>query len=443
MDVTHAIPSPGSARSANPTWDIGSIRKRWLEFWRNPRAQFRGYLAGLPFDYPPALITGSWLAMAVIGIVSTIQRHNYFPNALPLLAVLALLCSMPVFCVLAITPPPLAMASCGVVVTAIFLMQPVQSDFAPFVLILTVGEVAALVPKRWSVVYALVALGELMIFDALDRVGWSGPNTRLEGLQMYTAGLALGWMVGVMLRYQRKFLHQERESQEIRAARAADEERRRIAREVHDVIAHSLSITLLHLTGARHALQTDRDVEDAIEALEDAERLGRQAMADIRRTIGLLDRSPSKPAPEPGIADIDGLIADFVGAGLDVRYTGSGDLGAVSAAVGLALYRIGQESLANVCKHAPDSTARVRLEVDSATAILTIGNTLPAGMPTTRGSGMGLSGMRQRAELLGGILVTGPYDDGWMVRAEFPLAAERGCALTGVGKSRTERREDE
>ncbi|MEV6275682.1 histidine kinase [Nocardia sp. NPDC051832] len=428
MDVTQ-IPPAGSAGPAIPLRDLGSIRDRLLDLWRNPRAMIRRYLETLPFDYPPALMTGGWLAMCLIGVIATVQRHSYFPNVLPLVAVLVMLASMPVFCLFSVTPHPVVLAASGLVSTAVFLMQPVQSDFAPFVLIVSVGEVAAIVAKRWSAVYAVVALCELIAFDAMDKVLWSGPNTRLEGLQMYTAGLALGWMVGVMLRYQRKFLYQEREGQQIRAMQAADEERRRIAREVHDVIAHSLSITLLHLTGARHALETDRDVDDAVAALVDAERLGRQAMADIRRTIGLLDGRPSKPMPEPGIGDIDALVGDFVRAGLDIRYTGVGDHSAVSAAVGLALYRIGQESLANVVKHAPGGTATVQVDVDAHTVTLLVANTLPAGLPSKPGNGMGLSGMRQRAELLGGAIAAGPYDDGWSVRAAFPLAAQRNCVL--------------
>src|SRR5690606_20404916 len=253
---------------------------------------------------------------------------------------------------------------------------------------------------------------------------------------MYSAGVALGWMVGVMLRYQRHFLYQERESQAIRAEQAADEERRRIAREVHDVIAHSLSITLLHLTAARHALQTDRDVDEAVEALVDAERLGRQAMADIRRTVGLLGERSTSSAPEPGVRDLPELIADFTKAGLrfdEIRI--DEHLDAVSAAVGLAIYRIGQESLANVVKHAPGASVAVELRVRAGTALLRVDNTLPGGPAADRGGGMGLSGMRQRAGLLGGELAAGPVGGGWSVRAVFPIdAAARGasCRLAAL-----------
>ena len=126
-----------------------------------------------------------------------------------------------------------------------------------------------------------------------------------QNIGLMAIGILLGMFVGVLLQYQRRFLYQERENQAIRSGKAADEERRRIAREVHDVIAHSLSITLLHLTAARRALQTDDDPTEAVEALVEAERLGRQAMADIRRTVGMLDAGPAQMAPEPGAADID------------------------------------------------------------------------------------------------------------------------------------------
>src|SRR5260370_23167810 len=93
--------------------------------------------------------------------------------------------------------------------------------------------------------------------------------------------------------------------------------RQRIAREVHDVVAHSLSITLLHLTGARRSLQEDRDVDEAVDALTEAERVGRTAMAEIRGTVGLLPRSPSGTRPLPGVYDLAGLLERTPAAGLD------------------------------------------------------------------------------------------------------------------------------
>jgi signal transduction histidine kinase len=172
-------------------------------------------------------------------------------------------------------------------------------------------------------------------------------------------------------------------------------------------------------------LQQDRDVDDAVEALEQAERLGRQAMADIRRTVGLLDSGPKKTAqttPEPGIDDIGVLVEGFERAGLAVTLRIDGTTRCVSAAVGLALYRITQESLANVAKHAPDSKSTVALSISAASARLAVNNQLPAAVAAAQSpEGRGLRGMRQRVELLGGAIDVGPTPDGWSVCAEIPL----------------------
>ncbi|MGV9613506.1 sensor histidine kinase [Nocardia xishanensis] len=435
MDVTHVIPSRPGARQAIPLRERGRVRDRVREFARDPIGMFQRSLTELPFDYPPKVIIIADIMTFVIGVAATVQRHAYFPTALPLAAVLLLFVSVPAFCLLGVVPNPATLGVCGMAAAGLFLLQPVSTDVAPFVLVIIVGEVAAIASVRVGVAVAIGAVAELVAFDMFGHVLWSADNERFEGMPMYSIGVVLGLMCGLMLQYQRRFLYQERHYQDMRAAHAAEEERRRIAREVHDVIAHSLSITLLHLTAARHALETDRDVDEAVEALVDAERLGRQAMADIRRTVGLLDKRPSKLVPEPSVGDIEDLVGDFVRAGLDVRYRCTDDLSPVSAAVGLALYRIGQESLANVVKHAPGATATVVLAVDDATAALTVSNTLPGGLPAQRGHGMGLSGMWQRTELLGGRLTAGPSEDGWSVRAEFPLATTKSwvsCPLPGL-----------
>ncbi|WP_084495059.1 sensor histidine kinase [Nocardia shimofusensis] len=422
MDVLQA--TAAGVGPAVPFRSSGSVRDRLAAFVRHPIAVSRRNLEELPFDYPPAVLLCADLAFLVISVIAVVQRHEYFPTLLPLLALVVVHAPVPLFCLLGVTPRPTLLAGGAMVATALFLLQPVPSDFAPFVLVLAVGEVAAIAPKRYSAPFAVLAVAELAVFDLGGRLAWSDSGEPMQGLLMYTAGVALGWMVGVMLRYQRHFLYQERESQSIRAAQAADEERRRIAREVHDVIAHSLSVTLLHLTAARHALQTDRDVDEAVEALVDAERLGRQAMADIRRTVGLLGDRRTSHLPEPGVRDLPDLVADFAKAGLRIDHVRLDEhLDAVSAAVGLALYRIGQESLANVVKHAPDATVAVELRVRAGAATLRVDNTLSGGPAVDRGGGMGLAGMRQRADLLGGELCAGPADEGWSVRARFPLNA--------------------
>ncbi|MEU2030191.1 sensor histidine kinase [Nocardia amamiensis] len=409
---------PGTPRTGRLRAALLRTRQRCAEFVRHPVAAFRRNVEQLPFDYPPSVIISIDLAVLVVAVAAAVQRHEYFPTVLPIIAVLLTYAFGPLYAFLGVMPRPLLLGVLAMAAEALFLAQPVSADFAPFVLVAAAGEIAAIAPKRVSIPITVAMMLQLVAFDAIGHL-W-------EGLPTYLVGIAFGWMAGLMMQYQRRFLYQERGYQDIRAAQAADEERHRIAREVHDVIAHSLSVTLLHLTAARHALQTDRDVDEAVEALTDAERLGRQAMADIRRTVGLLDARPWKQVAEPSVEDVKDLVGDFVRAGLDVRYECEGDLGAVSPAVGLALYRISQESLANVVKHAPGASASVRIAVDATMVTLTVDNTLPAGVLSQRGTGMGVSGMRQRAELLGGRMTVGPSNHGWSVRAGIPLAPGRG-----------------
>jgi signal transduction histidine kinase len=290
---------------------------------------------------------------------------------------------------------------------------PIRADFAPSLLVVMVGAVVMLSSPLVGFLAAVSATALLAAASALHR---------LDAVVLYLGLVAGGWLIGYLMRTQRLLLAEQIRAQRALAEHAAADERRRIAREVHDVIAHSLSITLLHVTGARRALQQDRDVDDAVEALEQAERLGRQAMADIRRTVGLLDNSPLKITPEPRIDDIGVLVADFERARLDVTLRSDGSTERVSAAVGLALYRITQESLANIAKHSPDSKSTVALSVSVTSASLIVNNQVPAAVAAVPSAeGRGVRGMRQRVELLGGAIEVGPTRDGWSVCAEIPL----------------------
>jgi signal transduction histidine kinase len=291
---------------------------------------------------------------------------------------------------------------------------PHTTDLAPLPLALMVGCVASLTNAR---------LGALAFAFAVTPLAVASATHRLDGIALYLGFVAISLLAGSQMRTQHELLVKQQEMQADLAEHAAADERRRIAREVHDVIAHSLSVTMLHVTGARRALQQDSDIDDAVGALIDAERLGRQAMADVRRTVGLLEAGPTKMAPEPGIADIPDLVEDFVSAGLPVTLQAVGRSDHVSAAVGLALYRITQESLANIAKHATSSRTNVDVSISASTASLAVTNEMPVTVPSTplSQSGRGLSGMRQRIELLGGILDAGPCRRGWSVRAEIPL----------------------
>jgi signal transduction histidine kinase len=200
-----------------------------------------------------------------------------------------------------------------------------------------------------------------------------------------------------------------------------------VAREVHDVVAHSLAVTMLHLTAARHALDTDDDVDEAVDSLREAERIGRQAMGDIRRTVGLLDPAGGDTRPLPGVADLPALVEEFRAAGLDVDARCEGLVDDLPPSVALAVYRVAQEALANVAKHAPGARVTLVVEVEGdGVALRAVSMPPPAtagsgsSPPPSRAVGRGVQGMRERVELLGGHLEAGPIGGGWQVAAHIP-----------------------
>jgi signal transduction histidine kinase len=298
---------------------------------------------------------------------------------------------------------------------------PVDYEWAPFLLILMAGHVTA-VAGLWRGIVVTLA-GEAVVVT----VYLSGHLAGAE-LAIWAAGIAVGLDMGFVMRSQQLRIDAQAREHAVRERQAVLEERHRIGREVHDLVAHSLSVTMLHLTAAR------REVEDAAEqgdparldearsALRDAERVGRQAMADIRGTVGLLgaDDGPVT-VPTPRLEDVPALVADFRRAGLAVEYDVAGDLDQVPPGTALGLYRIVQESLANVAKHAPGSRVDVRLDLSRDPAELTVANDLPR--PTHRNpGGSGLSGMAERAAQLGARFSAGPVGRSWVVRVELPRA---------------------
>lgn len=372
------------------------------------------------YDYPllvPAVAHVVGLALAIIAVV---QRDAFVPPGWPLLfGMIAGLTPMAFDLIKpgVLVPRPLLVVIITTATALLLLQQPdTQFDFAPLILGVMTAEVAATSRLLVSVTTALCALGTLAAFWLADL---------LDGAVYDMAGVVLGWTIGHLLLTQLKLLHHERESLASRSEQAATHERQRIAREVHDVVAHSLSVTLLHLTGARRALEQDRDIEEAIDSLTDAEHLGRQAMSDIRRTVGLLDAGPKSTRPEPGGADIPDLIDGFRRAGLPVTFQVKGDVDSVTGATGLSIYRLTQESLANVVKHAGTS-ADVRLEISATTILLEVHNpTARVRAVTNNEVGSGIRGMRERTTLLGGDFTAGPTSTGWCVRVHIPLEGDR------------------
>jgi signal transduction histidine kinase len=283
--------------------------------------------------------------------------------------------------------------------------------------------VVAWISDRGTRAESLWALG----IAVLATLSYAGDGD-VEGLFSVAGAAVCIWLVMRGLRRQRLLVGELRAAQADLARQAARDERRRIAGEIHDVAAHSLAVTMLHITGARLLLQRLRVDGRAIEALTAAERAGRQSLDDLRRSVGLLDGAAGTAPPPPGAADLPALVEEFRAAGMDVRLTVAGDPGALPPAVGLALYRVAHEALANAARHAPGAAVTVDLAAGPP-ARLRVADGGAAGRPpppatgAAPGTGHGIPGMSERAALLGGELSAGREGAGWVVSCVLPATA--------------------
>jgi signal transduction histidine kinase len=239
------------------------------------------------------------------------------------------------------------------------------------------------------------------------------------GWAPWVAGVAVSAGGAALIVRQQQLVTQLRVAQAGLAERSRAEERNRIARDLHDVIAHSLTVSLLHISSARLAMSDDPD--DAARALADAERLGRQSLEEVRSIVGLMragDRDDgSRLAPVQGLEALDELVERFRRAGAEVRLECSGDVASLTATASTTLYRIAQEAFTNAAKHAPGCPVSVSVVVADGRVELTVES---SGIPRS-GRGMGLETMRERAEAIGGTCEAGPGGAGWRVRASVPV----------------------
>ena len=239
------------------------------------------------------------------------------------------------------------------------------------------------------------------------------------GWAPWMAGTTLTVLAAMLVRHELDLVGRLREAQAGLADRARVEERNRIARELHDVIAHSLTVSLLHVTSAR--LAVDHEPAEASRALAEAERLGRESLAEVRATVGMLHQDGGDGhAPLPGVDDLESLVETFRAARADVSLSVDGNTAGIPATTGLAIYRIVQESLTNAVKHAPGTEVAVRLIVAAGVDL-----SIASAGPPRHGEGMGVVSMRERAEAVGGRCVAGPSGHGWLVHATIPLEANR------------------
>lgn len=246
-----------------------------------------------------------------------------------------------------------------------------------------------------------------------------GEAERGAGSLYFAFGTVLGALVGVLLHRAAVLTEDLRVAHERLADAAARQERQRIARDVHDLVAHSLTVVVLHVGGARRVLRTDPRAAEG--ALEEAERVCRESLDGIRGVVGLL-RSEQDERPVLSL-DLAELALGYRAAGLPVTLHTSGFPESLPLVVRVTLHRVVQEALANAGRHAGVAPVEVRVVVDDAGVDARVTNGCPIAEPPTAAGGhggYGLVGLRERVVSLGGELTSGPVGDAWVVRCRLP-----------------------
>ncbi|MFT4164941.1 MAG: histidine kinase [Microlunatus sp.] len=366
-----------------------------------PPAGFRSRLNRvIPVVAAPATIT----AFTAIGAIQT-HREPLVAAALCLLVVL----TSAVLVRIGPTGRPLLL---GLTVFAAVVIAACWGDprnLGWFGMCVIAGWAALMLPNRWGIPVgaALATAFLVMVANVSREPGWV----------TWTLGVALTCGAFVFIRRQRELVERLHEAQSELAEHARADERHRIARELHDLVGHSLTVALLHLGSARLALDDDLDVARA--ALAEAESATRDSLDDVRAAVGLMRSvGPAAAAPAPGIADIPDLVDSYRNAGadidLDVRKAPTG----MAASRGLTAYRIVQESLTNAVRHGDGGPISVRVDAAKDRTEITVRNS--AAVRAQGPSGTGVAAMRERVAALGGTLSARPARGGWLVEAVIP-----------------------
>lgn len=317
--------------------------------------------------------------------------------------------------------PELAFAVVAVVALVQWrIYEPMPSDAALLVSLYGIASTATL--KRTLYGVATLEVGIVLVaFEYPNFAAGLGIFTLLTALTTQAA------VLGVNAQNRRAYLH-EVEQRAARLAVERDQERRlataaeqaRVAREMHDIVAHNISVMVALTDGASLTMPTDPD--RAAVALAEASRAGRTALTDMRRVLGLL-RPEAAPArdPAPQLTSLDDLITTVRHTGLDVRYRTTGPIAALPDAVQLSIFRVVQEALTNVMKHAHGArAATVSITARGGEVVITIQDDAPP-TGTDPGTGLGLIGMRERAALHDGAVTAGPTNTGWRTEARLRL----------------------
>jgi signal transduction histidine kinase len=406
------------------------------------------------------------VGLALPFLVTTVMRvpePGRTRALVPLLVLLTLAGTLPLLWRRTATQTVLIVTTLAAVLVTV--LAPDHNQATPIGPYFALYTLAAYRPRRRSILglgFTWVMLGGVALLGSL--------STPRDALATTLATLALvfgAWAYGRSVGLRRAYMAElEARAEHLQRGREADmravlaEERARIARELHDVVAHHVSVMTVQASAAQRML--DRDVARSREAMAAVELTGRGALTEMRRLVGVL-RGPEEAgptadaagqkAPQPGLTDIESLVTSVREAGLDVSVKVEGEPSPLSSGMDLAVYRIVQEALTNTLKHAGAARSRVLLRYDAAELMVRVvddgrgltpprvvnGRTAgpgepgaalggavngmaPEAPPRPGRTGHGLLGMRERVSLYGGRLYTGPRaDGGYEVLARIPL----------------------
>ena len=288
----------------------------------------------------------------------------------------------------------------------------VVTQSAYLVVVTALAVVAAGRTRRLDTVVMVLCLVSPFLIWLLETSNWH----RGIGAWLWFSGLLIGWGFGHVVGQQWALIDELERTRTKLAETAVAQDRQRIARDLHDLVGHSFSVVLLHLSGARMNLASSPT--EAEEALRQAEIVGRRGMDELRQALMLMHQGTHSLAPsEPG--ELERLVAAYRDAGMRIDVHVAGDMDGVSAAPRIVLHDVLRESLTNVAKHAGSPEATIRIEVDPDTLTVRVESALGSRCPR-EGAGMGLAGLEHRVAAIDGTFQARPDRAHWVVQARLP-----------------------
>jgi signal transduction histidine kinase len=363
---------------------------------------------------PPWRVDAVLATLFVVTALATTRRPDPVYEPRDGVAIVLILASTVPYYVRRLAPLPVLVVSLSA--TAALFIDGYDAGALPFLIgvgIYTVGAYRPLPEVVGATVFVNVALFAMLVADSPR---FAVPEF-VTSVPVYVATMLVGWS----MQSRRQRVDALAREQGEAALRAAADERLRIAQELHDVIGHSLGVIAVQAGVGMHLI--DSDPAEAKRALEHISRTSRSSLAEIRRLLGLVRAGERAAAytPTPGLADLPRLAAEVTGAGLDVDLTVSPGAAGLPPGVELAAYRIVQEALTNIVRHARAQRATVQLDVDRGSLRIVVTDDGTGSNGIGRPGAHGLVGMRERVAVYGGSLDVGPAPSGgYRVAATLP-----------------------